>query len=82
MKRAPLGEKALLDQEETIAFFNFSRRKFFQFVKEGKMKKFIVYYGKRKFFLRGEIERYLEMKPDVKEVLKNGKQGWQARKKV
>lgn len=82
MKRAPLAEKALLDQEETIAHFNFSRRKFFQFVKEGKMKKFIVYYGKRKFFLRGEIERYLEMNPDMKEVLKNGKQGWQTRKKV
>ena len=73
MKRAPLAEKTLLDQEETIAHFNFSRRKFFQFVKEGKMKRFIVYYGKRKFFLRGEIERYLEMNPEVKEVLKNGK---------
>ena len=72
MKKPPLGEKDVLNPEEAITYFGFSRRKFYRFLNEGKCKNFTALYGSRKLILRAEFERYLAVNPDVKEGLLNG----------
>ena len=39
MKKPPLGEKNVLNPEEAITYFGFSRRKFYRFLNEGKCKR-------------------------------------------
>lgn len=73
MKKPPLGEKDVLNPEEAITYFGFSRRKFYRFLNEGTCKKFTALYGSRKLILRAEFEKYLAANPDVKEGLLNGR---------
>lgn len=72
MKKPQLAEKDVLNPEEAITYFGFSRRKFYKFLKEGKCKKYMALYGKRRLILRSEFEKYLEKNPDVREELLNG----------
>ena len=50
MKKPPLGEKDVLNPEEAITYFGFSRRKFYRFLNEGKCKKITALYGRVHFF--------------------------------
>lgn len=72
MRKPSLAQKDVLNPEEAIVYFGFSRRKFNRFSKEGKCKKYTALYEKRRLILRGEFEKYLEENPEVKEGLLNG----------
>lgn len=73
MKRPSLGQKDVLNLEEAIEYFGFSRRKFYRFLKDGRCKRYIALYGSRRLILRSGFERYLEENPEVKEGLLNGR---------
>lgn len=72
MRKPLLEQKDVLNPEEAIAYFGFSRRKFYRFLKDGKCKKHTALYGSRRLILRAEFEKYLEENPEVKEGLLNG----------
>lgn len=74
MKQADLGEKDYLTQTEAVQYWNLSYRKFVVFLKKGEYD-FLAFYGKRKLILRVSFERYLWAHPEVKEMLKSGKEG-------
>lgn len=46
MAKPDLGEKDVLNPEETIQYWNFSRRKFYVFLEKTDSKDFIAYYKK------------------------------------
>ena len=72
MAKPDLGEKDVLNPEEAIRYWNFSRRKFHVFLEETDGKDFIAYYKKRVLIIRLAFEQYLLKNPDVKEELANG----------
>lgn len=72
MRKPPLAQKDVLNPEEAVQYFGFSRRKFFGLLRDGKFKKYTALYGRRRLILRSEFEKYLEENPEVKEGLLNG----------
>lgn len=72
MAKPDLGEKDVLNPEEAIRYWNFSRRKFHVFLEETDGKDFIAYYKKRVLIIRPAFEQYLLKNSDVKEELANG----------
>lgn len=72
MRKPQLAQKDVLNQEEAVQYFGFSRRKFFGMLREGKFKKYTALYGRRRLILWREFEKYLEKNPEVKEGLLNG----------
>jgi hypothetical protein len=72
MARPNLAEKDILNSQEAIKYFNLSRRKFLQFLKETDGGDFLAYYKERKLIIRVAFERYLFQNPQIKEVLTNG----------
>ena len=72
MRKPPPEQKDVLNPEEAVQYFGFSRRKFFRFLQDGKCKKYTALYGRRRLILRREFEKYLEENPEVKEGLLNG----------
>ena len=64
-----LGEKDLLTSEETIKYFNLSRRKWYDFLNSDRSKKFVVGYRSRRLILREEFEEFLNKNKKVKEEL-------------
>ena len=75
MAKPSLGEKDILNPEEAICYWNFSRRKFFDFLEQTDGGDFLAYYKKRKLIIRIAFERYLQRNPKVKEELENGRSG-------
>ena len=73
MERPSLGQKDVLNPEEAIEYFGFSRRKFYRFLKDGECEKYTALYGSRRLILRSGFEKYLEENPEVKEGLLNGR---------
>lgn len=72
MAKPDLGEKDVLNPEETIRYWNFSRRKFHVFLEKTDGKDFVAYYKKRVLIIRLAFEQYLLKNPDIKEGLVNG----------
>lgn len=72
MKKPSPELKNVLNPEEAVQYFGFSRRKFFRMLREGKFKKYTALYGRRRLILRREFEKYLEENSEVKEGLLNG----------
>ena len=66
-------ETSLLNQEETAALYNLSRRKFYRLLQRERNLPFLVFYKTRRLILRDAFEAYLAANPEVKEELKNGK---------
>ena len=73
MKKPALAEKETLNPGEAAAFYNLSRRKFFRPLESGERFPFLAFYKERKLIIRNEFEKYLELHPDMKEGLKNGR---------
>ena len=71
MAKSMLSEKDLLNPEEAILYFGFSRRRWYQYLEQKESKRFIVLFRKRKLVLREEFEKYLKENPKVKEELVN-----------
>ena len=71
MRKPSLAEKDFLNPNEAIELFGLSRRKFYKLLEEGKKLRFIAFYGSRKLIIWTEFEKYLELNPEAKEVLKN-----------
>ena len=71
--REALRDKDILNMEETVFLFKLSRRKFKKLLDEKEDLPFVALYRNRRIIIRGELERYLENNPDVKEEIKNGK---------
>jgi hypothetical protein len=72
MARPNLAEKDVLNPQEAIKYFNLSRRKFLQFLKETDGGDFLAYYKERKLIIRVAFEKYLFQNPQIKEVMANG----------
>lgn len=72
MKKPSPELKDVLNLEEVVQYFGFSRRKFFGMLREGKFKKYTALYGRRRLILRRKFEKYLEENPEEKEGLLNG----------
>ena len=73
MARSDLGEKDILNPEEAIKYWNFSRRKFYQFLEQTDGGDYLAYYKKRILLIRLAFEQYLYKNPKVKEELENGR---------
>ena len=67
MARPDLGEKDILNPEEAIRYWNFSRRKFYQFLEQTDGGDYLAYYKKRTLIIRLAFEQYLLKNPKVKE---------------
>ena len=73
MARPDLGEKDILNPEEAIRYWNFSRRKFYSFLEKTDGGDYLAYYKKRTLIIRLAFEQYLLKNPKVKEELINGR---------
>ena len=73
MKKPALAEKETLNPGEAAAFYNLSRRKFFRLLESSEKFPFLTFYKERKLIIRSEFEKYLELHPEMKEGLKNGR---------
>ena len=73
MARPNLGEKDILNPEEAITYWNFSRRKFYQFLEQTDGGDYLAYYKTRILIIRLAFEQYLYKNPKVKEELANGR---------
>ena len=60
MKKPSPELKDVLNPEEAVQYFGFSRRKFFGMLREEKFKKYTALYGRCRLILRREFEKYLE----------------------
>lgn len=60
MAKTELGEKDLLNPNETILLFDLSSRKFLALIRSGTKLDFIVFYGGRRLIIRTIFEKYLD----------------------
>ena len=56
MARPDLGEKDILNPEEAIRYWNFSRRKFYSFLEKTDGDDYLAYYKKRTLIIRLAFE--------------------------
>ena len=73
MKRPSLEEKEVFNPEETVTFYNLSRRKFYRLLQGNETLPFIALYNERKLIIRSEYETYMKNHPKIKDGLKNGR---------
>ena len=73
MAKPDLGEKDILNQEEAIRHWNFSRGKFHVFLTETDGGDYLAYYKKWTLIFRLAFEQYLLKNTKVKEKLANGR---------
>ena len=59
MAKIELGEKDLLNPNETILLFDLSSRKFLALIRSGTKLDFIAFYGDRRLIIRTIFEKYL-----------------------
>ncbi|MGN0271921.1 MAG: hypothetical protein ACI4DL_04095, partial [Lachnospiraceae bacterium] len=55
MARPDLGEKDILNPEEAIRYWNFSRRKFYMFLEKADGGDYLAYYKKEFFFINSRL---------------------------
>ena len=60
MAKTELGEKDLLNPDETILLFDLSSRKFLALIRSGTKLDFIAFYGGRRLIIRTIFEKYLD----------------------
>ena len=60
MVKIELGEKDLLNPNETILLFDLSSRKFLALIRSGTKLDFIAFYGDRRLIIRTIFEKYLD----------------------
>lgn len=60
MAKTELGEKDLLNPNETILLFDLSSRKFLALIRSGAKLDFIAFYGDRRLIIRTIFEKYLD----------------------
>lgn len=60
MAKTELGEKDLLNPNETILLFDLSSRKFLALIISGAKLDFIAFYGGRRLIIRTIFEKYLD----------------------
>ena len=73
MAKPNLREKDILNPEEAICYWNFSRTRFYKFLKQTDGGDFLAFYKERILIIRVAFEQYLFRNPEVKEELTNGK---------
>lgn len=66
MSKPILEEKDILNPNEAIALFVFSRRKYYKLLKESQKLEFLAMYGSRKLIIRSEFQKYLDKHPELK----------------
>ena len=71
--RVALETKAILNPGEAIWLYDLSGRRFYKLIQSQRRLPFVALYNKRKLIIRSEFEKYLELHPEEKERLKNGK---------
>lgn len=60
MAKTELGEKDLLNPNETILLFDLSSRKFLALIRSDTQLDFIAFYGGRRLIIRTIFEKYLD----------------------
>ena len=60
MAKIELGEKDLLNPNETILLFDLSSRKFLALIRSGTKLDFIAFYGDRRLIIRTIFEKYVD----------------------
>lgn len=60
MAKTELGEKDLLNPNETILLFDLSSRKFLALIRSGTKLDFTAFYGGRRLIIRTIFEKYLD----------------------
>ena len=60
MAKTELGDKDLLNPNETILLFDLSSRKFLALIRSGTKLDFIAFYGGRRLIIRTIFEKYLD----------------------
>ena len=60
MVKTELGEKDLLNPNETILLFDLMSRKFLSLIRSGTQLDFIAFYGGRRLIIRTIFEKYLD----------------------
>lgn len=60
MAKTELGEKDLLNPNETILLFDLSSRKFLALIRSGTQLDFIAFYGGRRLIICTIFEKYLD----------------------
>ena len=60
MAKTELGEKDLLNPNETILLFDLSSRKFLALIRSGTQLDFIAFYGGRRLIIRTIFEKDLD----------------------
>ena len=60
MVKTELGEKDLLNPNETILLFDLSSRKFLALIRSGTQLDFIAFYGGRRLIIGTIFEKYLD----------------------
>ena len=60
MAKTELGEKDILNPNETILLFDLSSRKFLALIRSGTKLDFIAFYGGRRLIIRTIFEKYLD----------------------
>lgn len=60
MAKTELGEKDLLNPNETILLFDLSSRKFLALIRSGTKLDFIAFYGGRRLIIRTIFEKNLD----------------------
>lgn len=73
MAKPNLEDKDVLNPQEAIQYWNFSRRRFYDFLEQTDGGDFLAYYKKRKLIIYIAFERYLQRNSKVKEELENGR---------
>lgn len=66
MAKPNLAEKDVLNPSEAIEYFDLSRRKFYDLLKEKDGGDFLAYYGERKLIIRIAFEKYLLNHPELR----------------
>lgn len=73
MAKPNLEDKDVLNPQEAIQYWIFSKRRFYDFLEQTDGGDFLAYYKKRKLIIRIAFELYLQRNPKVKEELENGR---------
>ena len=77
MAKIELGEKDLLNPNETILLFDLSSRKFLALIRSGTKLDFIAFYGDRRLIIRTIFEKYLdEHRSEERRVGKECRSRW------
>lgn len=68
-----IGKKATITVQEAISHYELSYRKFCPLLHQPGLSFVVFYFGKRRLIIREELEKYLEVHPELRKRGFNGR---------